>query len=297
MDIYLTQLYFLDLNENGFLDEDEPSTLTDENGGYSILASNADLNKFPIVVQAIAGSTVDLDEPDVEISNSYNLSAPPGKTIISPITTLVHAKMNEGLTLADARDSVAEDLSIDSSLDIMGDYVDAKTSNNHYAEIHNIASALAEVLSEIETLTPEASFSDKLSSLQSKMNSDIKPMLSSIKSAANPSAAKKLAGGGEGWFQWSGDYGNKRYSKLTQIHTENVDELELKWKYETGRGGQPMISWYFNPLVIRDKMYIPDPGVFSQDEMGVIAINAKNGSELWKRTVKLSTVKRCSIFN
>ena len=38
-------------------------------------------------------------------------------------------------------------------------------------------------------------------------------------------------------------------------------------------------------------MYIPDPGVFSQDEMGIIAINAKNGSELWKRTVKLSTVK------
>ena len=241
IDGYLSNaVVFLDLNENGFLDEDEPSTLTDESGGYSILASNADLNKFPIVVQAIAGSTVDLDEPDVEISNSYNLSAPPGKTIISPITTLVHAKMNEGLTLADATDSVAEDLSIDSSLDIMGDYVDAKTSNNNYEEIHNIASALAEVLSEIETLNPEASFSDKLSSLQSKMNSDIKPMLLSIKSAANPSAAK-LAGGGEGWFQWSGDYGNKRYSKLTQINTDNVDELELKWKYETGRGGQALL--------------------------------------------------------
>ena len=230
IDGYLSNaVVFLDLNENGFLDEDEPSTLTDENGNYSILASNADLNKFPIVVQAIAGSTVDLDEPDVEISNSYNLSAPPGKTIISPITTLVHAKMNEGLTFTDARDSVAEDLSIDSSLDIMGDYVDAKTSNNHYAENsqHSFGSRRS-IVKEIETLTPDATFSDKLSSLQSKMNSDIKPMLSSIKSAANPSAAKKLAGGGEGWFQWSGDYGNKRYSKLTQINTENVDELELK---------------------------------------------------------------------
>ena len=92
--------------------------------------------------------------------------------------------------------------------------INAKTSNNNYAEIHNIASALAEVLSEIETLTPEASFSDKLSSLKSKLNSDIKPILSSIKSAANP-CAKKLSGGGEGWFQWSGDYGNKRYSVNT----------------------------------------------------------------------------------
>ena len=44
-------------------------------------------------------------------------------------------------------------------------------------------------------------------------------------------------------------------------------------------------------LVVRDTMYIPDVGEFTKDKMGVIALNAKTGAEIWKKEVTLSTVK------
>ena len=98
-----------------------------------------------IVVQAIAGSTVDLDEPDVEISIHIIYQCSPGKTIISPITTLVH-EMNEGLTFTDARMILLKIYQLIVHLDIMGDYV-AKTSNNHYAEMSQHSFGSRKVLS------------------------------------------------------------------------------------------------------------------------------------------------------
>ena len=44
-----------------------------------------------------------------------------------------------------------------------------------------------------------------------------------------------LAGAGEtGWPVYGHDQGAARFSPLTQINTDNVDELELAWSYRHG---------------------------------------------------------------
>ena len=36
------------------------------------------------------------------------------------------------------------------------------------------------------------------------------------------------------WLQYGGDEGGSRYSKLNQINTLNVKDLEVAWTYKTG---------------------------------------------------------------
>jgi hypothetical protein len=50
---------FLDRNNNNLPDPDEPFAFTDQNGRYSLQADAADLAAFPLLLQAIAGATID----------------------------------------------------------------------------------------------------------------------------------------------------------------------------------------------------------------------------------------------
>jgi lanthanide-dependent methanol dehydrogenase len=76
------------------------------------------------------------------------------------------------------------------------------------------------------------------------------------------------------WVMPAGNYANQRYSSLSQINTDNVDDLEVAWTFSTGvlRGHEG------GPLVIGDTMYIhgpfPNP-VFALD------LN-DNGRVIWK---------------
>ena len=51
---------FLDTNSNRQHDPDEPFAYTDQNGAYTIQVSQADLAAYPLLVQAVAGSTIDM---------------------------------------------------------------------------------------------------------------------------------------------------------------------------------------------------------------------------------------------
>ena len=57
------------------------------------------------------------------------------------------------------------------------------------------------------------------------------------------------------WVMPTGDYANTRYSKLAQINTGNVGDLQVAWMFSTGvlRGHEG------GPLVIGDTMYIHAP--------------------------------------
>ena len=293
LDGYLSSAtVFLDCNNNGELDAGEISTLTDDNGQYYFNVASSIVNSCVKVAKATAGITVDLDDPNSPLTQSYTMIAPASESsVVSPMTTLVYAKMKEGKSQKEAIDELKTEMSFDESVDLFEDYVKKKETDSKYTEIHNIATTLAEKLREIDTLDPDSTIADKLTSFRTKVDDDIIPILSNIKNAASPKAAKRLAGGTVGWSSFSGDYGNTRFSRLDAINTANVSQLEQKWKYETGRGAQAFLSWYFNPLVVRDTMYIPDVGEFTKDKMGVIALNAKTGAEIWKKEVTLSTVK------
>ena len=75
------------------------------------------------------------------------------------------------------------------------------------------------------------------------------------------------------WASQAGDDANHRYSKLTQINSANVKELQVAWTFSTGvlRGHEG------GPLVVGDTMYVHSP--FPNK---VYAINLEDQSMRWK---------------
>jgi PQQ-dependent dehydrogenase (methanol/ethanol family) len=79
------------------------------------------------------------------------------------------------------------------------------------------------------------------------------------------------------WAMWGGTYDGARYSKLSQINTSNVGDLQVAWTFSTGvlRGHEG------GPLVVGDTLYVHTP--FPNK---VFAIN------LGDRTIKWSYVPK-----
>lgn len=122
---------FLDINKNGLLDSDEPNVETDENGQFKFEAPTSSLANSPIVVKVISGKTIDSDSPDGPVDKSYSLTSPVGKTdVISPITTLIAAKVENGQALADAESAVLSDLGF-TQLNLYANFVEEKKQINN----------------------------------------------------------------------------------------------------------------------------------------------------------------------
>ncbi len=75
------------------------------------------------------------------------------------------------------------------------------------------------------------------------------------------------------WATWGGNYAGTRYSKLDEINSKNVKNLQLAWTFSTGvlRGHEG------GPLVVDDVIYIhtPYPNI-------VYALDQKTQSVLWE---------------
>src|SRR2546430_584735 len=85
------------------------------------------------------------------------------------------------------------------------------------------------------------------------------------------------------WLLYGRDYSNQRYSPLDQIKVGNVKTLIPKWTYRTGKVG----SFQTSPLVVDGVMYATTP--FNH----VVALDARNGTQLWRYEHKLRTEKFC----
>jgi glucose dehydrogenase len=75
------------------------------------------------------------------------------------------------------------------------------------------------------------------------------------------------------WLTYGHDYGNQRFSRLSQINAGNVNDLVPAYVFQTGALG-PMET---SPIVSHGMMFI------STAYDGVFAINATNGSLIWSR--------------
>ncbi len=75
------------------------------------------------------------------------------------------------------------------------------------------------------------------------------------------------------WAIWGGDYAGTRYSKLDQINSKNVGDLQVSWTFSTGvlRGHEG------GPLVIGDTLYVHTP--FPNK---VFAINLDDQTIKWR---------------
>jgi hypothetical protein len=176
----------LDLNDNGSCDANEPSATTDSTGGFTIYATQDQINSHSVIGKAIAGKTIDLDSPGAAITGDMTLTVPTGKhSVVSPLTTLVQAKVEAGQTLAASITAVQTELGL-TTIDPMKNYVSEKVTNSAYADAHKIAASIAEILKTIESgSTSSTTLSNKLSSLTSSVTTNLAPIATQIKSASS----------------------------------------------------------------------------------------------------------------
>jgi len=120
----------LDLNDNGSCDANEPSATTDSTGSFTIYATQDQINSHSVIGKAIAGKTIDLDSPGAAITGDMTLTVPTGKhSVVSPLTTLVQAKVEAGQTLAASITAVQTELGL-TTIDPMKNYVSEKVTNS-----------------------------------------------------------------------------------------------------------------------------------------------------------------------
>jgi len=142
IDGYLVNAHvFIDLNGNFRHDQGEPSTFTDLNGQYFFSGLSFNPSNYNIVSEIIAGQTIDLDNPNLAIEDSYLMSAPKGIYNITPITTLIQSKVINGFNLIQSVDLIANKFNV-SGLDLLDDFVFKKIEDPAYSTLHNIAASL-----------------------------------------------------------------------------------------------------------------------------------------------------------
>lgn len=181
---------FLDLNGNGQFDAGEPSGTTNSNGGYTLNATQDQLNSHSVIVLAQAGVTVDQDNPNTPINSAMTLIAPVGApTVVSPITTHVAAKMATGLTLDQAKAATQTELGISAS-EVLSDFISTSGSGS---DAHKVATAIAEVLKSVESSSNNStSVAAKLSAVSTQVSSKVVNNLSAIKQASSADEAKQI---------------------------------------------------------------------------------------------------------
>ena len=84
-------------------------------------------------------------------------------------------------------------------------------------------------------------------------------------------------------LKYGNNYANHRFSELKQITTENVDQLELAWTYQTGIKK----TFQTSPIVVDGAMFITTP------LNDVISMDALTGKEIWRYKHDLQGDKFC----
>ena len=106
------------------------------------------------------------------------------------------------------------------------------------------------------------------------------------------------------WLHYGGDEGGSRYSKLNQINTLNVKDLEVAWTYKTGHLDRipeqlsflrKLVGFQVTPIILPD-----DVGgnlVFCTPFNEVIALNAATGQQVWFYDPKIDLRPFAGRFN
>ncbi|MCK8080931.1 hypothetical protein [Vibrio sp. 1CM24A] len=144
----------LDLNSNKVCDKDEPSAVTGDDGSFTIdNLTQEQLEQGTLLIEVVAGQTIDTDNPGVVLSKSYRLTAPPKSAFISPLTTLIQNEIESGSSLEEAKTAIQEKLG--TTLDLTQDYIEAKNNNDladsqkaAFESLHRVAQVTASVMAE-----------------------------------------------------------------------------------------------------------------------------------------------------
>jgi quinoprotein glucose dehydrogenase len=103
----------------------------------------------------------------------------------------------------------------------------------------------------------------------------------------------------QGWSHYGGDEGGSRFSSLTQVNRDNVQDLELAWTYRTGAVAansklRMFIDFQATPILLSEEagghLIVCDP--FTK----VIALDPVTGKERWTHEPKFSKVPYAGRF-
>ena len=135
----------LDKNNNFMCDPGDGVTATTDARGRFRLEINNNDDSFPILVEAIAGLTIDMDKPNQTIDTGFIFKTPiSNSNVISPITSLINSiSKTSGISFDSAAELVADELGINKHL-ALGDYSASVSVKNR--EIHMLARGLTRVL-------------------------------------------------------------------------------------------------------------------------------------------------------
>ncbi|WP_117234944.1 hypothetical protein [Vibrio maerlii] len=173
---------WLDLNNNYLLDDGEPNAFSGTGGVAELNVSGiADPTQYPIVVQAIAGQTIDEDQGPV--TEAYVMSAPAGETAVTPLSTVVHNALKQDPTLDKdtAVQQVATQLGIKAD-DVLGDFIDGGASKAAYAAEQIVEQgALPTDPEELQKVSqPGSSEAGKFTIIVAGVNEEIKQVLDTV---------------------------------------------------------------------------------------------------------------------
>lgn len=79
-----------------------------------------------------------------------------------------------------------------------------------------------------------------------------------------------------GWRHWGRTLSGERFSPLKTISRENVDELELAWRYDSDVEPLAFHSFQATPLMADGRLYV------CLDRSVVVALDPDSGEELWR---------------
>ncbi len=166
----------LDLNNNLQCDDGEPTTQSGAGGAYQFddLDADLDLTGVRVVVEVIAGATIDEDQPDTPVAKAYRLSAPPGRhAFVSPLTTMIDVQMQLAPELSEdeAKALVKQQLGVDEDkpIDLYDDYVERKSDSSNddaseYERLHDVAKAVTRVVANnLDAVKDDVAGSDRTS--------------------------------------------------------------------------------------------------------------------------------------
>jgi len=153
-------LVCVDENFNKQCDDGEPSATTGEGGKFEITGLTEKQSKLPLVLEAVAGQTID-EDTDEPVENDFVFSAPAGSSTVSAFSTIIQAKKErkiaEGLSVedaeAEAKRELANELGVDENLDLANYDAVAKkdpnaTDGSLAAKLHVINQVLTRNISE-----------------------------------------------------------------------------------------------------------------------------------------------------
>ena len=143
---------FLDRNNNRVYDNGEPTAQSTAGGVYSLDVNPGDGDLYPVVVQVVAGQTID-EDTETPVANGYLLEASPGHwQFVSPLTTLVKLERdkNPSFSQQQAEIAIRSQLGITDSVSLFSDYISPGSVGvalaAEYSRAHRAAQIVANLM-------------------------------------------------------------------------------------------------------------------------------------------------------